>query len=166
MRREQIGRILAGGLRHRVEQCACVLRLVFDGDARLHDGDVRSPEALRGTHGRTEVARIEPRIHARLVVGPRQQRPEHLEHLRFETGREVILAPARADVFAGCGAVSARQQRPCHRQLAESRSAVALSEKKAKTAAGSRRSDHSLASARRRKILWPGHGGLARTNAA
>ena len=63
-------------------------------------------EQLRHAHAAVGVLVIEAAVHARLVVGARQQWPEGLQHLRFELGAERVVAP-------GLAHSAARLRSPC-----------------------------------------------------
>ena len=105
----------------------------------------------RGAQGRILVLGIEPGVHARRIVGRRDQTGERLARLSFEIGRE-----SRRCARPRAKSPSARRPRPAS-SSARARAKCPLAErggslaKNAITACGSVRSCHSAASARRRR---------------
>ena len=105
---EHVAGIAARELRHRFEQRLGVGGLVDDGGARFGDGERRGViEMTRRAQSGVVVVDIEPRRHARFVVGRRDEPGKNLARLRFEIFRKAVIAPTVAQNRRGAGDVAA-----------------------------------------------------------
>ena len=93
-------------------------RLLDHRDAGLGNHGRVAAGAIGRAHGAVGVFRVEAHVHARLVVGARDQVPEYVEDLAFELAREILVAPSLAHEALGAGAVALQQQRARKRELA------------------------------------------------
>ena len=110
---------MARALRHGVEQSAGVRLLVVDGVARLGDRDLGAAEPLRDAHGVVGLVLEEQALHARLVVGAREEFAERFLGLLLEILRQRYRrATPRAPEACGGSTVALRHQGAREREAA------------------------------------------------
>ena len=163
--REQVSDVVTRFMRH----CFCkrfrLARLVRDCNAQPRDCELYAAEALRRAQAGVGIIRIEPALHARLVVAGMQERSELFANLHSASAEK--LSSRHAWRTSAC----ARSRSPCAsttrasatRPLPVSGGSAA---KYVRTEASSGRSMNAMASARLRNMLMLGQVGLAETNAA
>ena len=115
---ENVADVAARFRRHRIEQRLGVRGLLDHRDARLGDDRRIAAGAVGGAQPAFGVLRIEAHVHARLVVGRRDQALEDIEGLALEVGGELVVAPGLAHQALRAGAVALQQQRAGKRELA------------------------------------------------
>ena len=145
---EDVDRVATGIRRHRIEQRLGVGRLLDHRDARLGKRERVAADAVGSAQAAVGVLRVEPHVHAGLVVGVGEQVAEDVERLAFQVAREVVVAPSVAHQALRTGAVALQQKRAGERELALGGERAVLAEI-ARTAPGSSRSCQRMASARR-----------------
>ncbi|MCZ7642002.1 MAG: hypothetical protein M5U33_03665 [Pseudorhodoplanes sp.] len=127
---EDIAGVVARRLRDGVEQAFGVARLVDHGLARFGDGDLHAAQPLCRAQARV-VLGIEAAVHARLVIGGREQGGDQVERLTFEVGGHGVVAPGFARDLEGGGAVAEREQRARVGKTALGRERAGMCEKRA-----------------------------------
>ena len=108
---ENVAGILPAFGRNLVKQRLGLAGLVDHRSARFGDGRLDRPETARRPQAGIVVLDIEARIHARLVVGRRDQVAKHFARLRFGIGGEAVLAPSLAQRRLRAGTVALDQER-------------------------------------------------------
>jgi hypothetical protein len=96
---------------HGVEQSLGIRRLLDHGGARLGDGRRVAAGAFGRTQRALDVLGVEAHIHARLVIGCRDQVVEDVERQGLELAREIVVAPRVAHQALRAGAVALQEQR-------------------------------------------------------
>ena len=114
-----------------IEQRLGVRGLVDHGDARPGDDGRIAAGAIGGAQPPFGIFRVQPHVHARLVVGRRDETLEDIEGQALEVVRELVVAPGLAHQALCAGAVALQQQRAGERELSLRRGGSLLGEERA-----------------------------------
>ena len=114
-----------------IEQRLGVRGFVDHGDARPGDDRRIAAGAIGGAQPPFGIFRIEPHVHARLVVGQCDETLEDIEGQALEVVRELVIAPGLAHQALCTGAVALQQQRAGERELSLRRGGPFLGEERA-----------------------------------
>ena len=126
---EDITGIVPALCRDFFQQSLGLARFVDDGGPRLADSNLDGAKMARCPHAGVIVFDVEAGVHARLVVGGRDQASKHVPRLRLEVRGEAVLAPGVAHRRLRAGWVAFAQQRSRQREPALRRARRIVSEK-------------------------------------
>ena len=114
---EHVAGVVARRLRHRIEQRLGIAGFVDDGGARIGDSERHRVEMVRRPQAGIVVLGVKAGVHARLVVGGRDQADENVARLRFEIRGKAVIAPGFAHHRLRAGAVALREERLRQRKM-------------------------------------------------